>query len=623
LALFLSVAAQFCTKHNVAVTNNNSPQEVAERLLRILSKDELNAVASDAGLGAGAHLNAIAASLGNLSRYEIARIVFKAACSTLLLLQDIFANLTSFGVSARTTGCVFVLADTLHPGQQCELEFSPQAIGCISDWRTDHAWGPVDGQSLQSLLSKWRSLNSPLSQILQAAAPRKVEGDIDVVETFIQSRMAQARGDASRELIREPDHVYRNSEAEVFLHFVISRVTEVAHRLSHIPVGSQPAEVKSIVRYTTEFLRQSGKILPSSKYLSKKTNVAQPSQHYLRRHERFLRDFDRFREDLFLLADLIEGERLFDILRLDVWSSRPQLFEVWTLLAILRWLAHRGYGIELLKLEQTVGAIKWQLAYAKDKEPCALVKGTPKGSVSYLYYQLFRSSGDMPDLALLSGAESSSAPIWSVDPKHSEKEGYSIKAYQRTAERYRDSFGAPLSIVAEYFERSDCAANPIDFGHSAYLIHNCQPGKQGLALLLNQLSSRHPVIRTTLVCLDVSQSFRPHLPYILPGLLRTLDGENGRWLDEVVCFAGSAIRKKGLRGFLESGDGLDTSSLGLNEGTNAEPLVQAVAGVVQESGANRIILVTDGVFDLPLDALIQRFRSEMSVAVDIINAPAQ
>lgn len=53
------------------------------------------------------------------------------------------------------------------------------------------------------------------------------------------------------------------------------------------------------------------------------------------------------------LASLAEADAYLDALRADIWSSRPQLFEVWVLVSILGWLERRGYAVELLKLEGT------------------------------------------------------------------------------------------------------------------------------------------------------------------------------------------------------------------------------------------------------------------------------
>src|SRR5205807_2541200 len=97
----------------------------------------------------------IAACLSVRPRYEIARVVLTLAKSTIRMLQEIFESLESLGVSVRTTGCVFVLADPTQPDPKSELEFSPQAVGTVSDWKVERDWNPVK-EPLQALLSKWR-----------------------------------------------------------------------------------------------------------------------------------------------------------------------------------------------------------------------------------------------------------------------------------------------------------------------------------------------------------------------------------------------------------------------------------------------------------------------------------
>jgi len=192
-----------------------------------------------------------------------------------------------------------------------------------------------------------------------------------------------------------------------------------------------------------------------------------------------------------LERDLLEESSIFELLKLNVWSARPQLYEVWVLTQILLWLAGRGYKVNVLRSSNESRGVRWNLAYAKDSEPCAGITGTD-GAASYLFYQLYQPSGDMPDLCLLSDPEPGSPRIWSVDAKHSQMKSYSRRAYKTTAERYRDSFGSPLSICSEYFPRVEFNGNPISFSPGALLVHDCRPGGGGLALLLELLSGCHP-----------------------------------------------------------------------------------------------------------------------------------
>src|SRR5215469_12208578 len=179
------------------------------------------------------------------------------------------------------------------------------------------------------------------------------------------------------------------------------------------------------------------------------------------------------------------------MLSLNVWSARPQLYEVWLPTHILKWLAGRGYRVQLLRSSSESRGVRWNLAYAKDTEPCARITGLGE-EVSYLFYQLYQPSGDMPDLCLLSDSEPGSPRIWSVDAEHSQVKSYSRRAYKTTAERYRDSFGSPLSICSEYFPRVEFHGNPISFSPGALLVHDCRPGGAGLALLLEMLAGCHP-----------------------------------------------------------------------------------------------------------------------------------
>ncbi len=574
---------------------------VAERLLRILSREEVAFLADSLGLS-GANASQIADSLGALPRYEIARIVLKVGNSTVRLLQDIFDCLMSLGVSVRTTGCVFVLADPLQAGDQCDLEFSPQAVGSVCDWRADRDWEPLK-ESLQSMKSRWMGLHPDLSKLLYDAKPRWEEGELDVVQSFIEQQE-----------VREPDREIRDESADKALHFLISQLKKMKDRLSQLPEGALPSEITWILRDLDEFLYEADRVLESGERWG---DPEAPSEYDLYRYEELFRDLDRLREDLYLLAGLTEGERLFDMLRLDVWSSRPQLYEVWILLTILRWLSRRGFSVQLLKLQKSIATVRWELAYSKDSAPCAVVKG--EVATAYLFYQLYRPSGDMPDLALLSGPTPGSAPIWTVDPKHSERGGYSMNDYRLTAKRYRDSFGAPISIVVEYFRRADCVENPVDFGGGAYLIHDCGPSRSGLDLLLRELSPLHPALATTVVCIDVSQSFASHLALVLPRIGERLDETKEPILDEFVCFAGNATRMSGLRTWLRSGETHTASTLGLEDGTRAGPLLGTIASVVQGTGAAGILLVTDGSFDVPLESVVQHLREGMGLDVRIVS----
>jgi hypothetical protein len=567
---------------------------VAERLLRTVSRQEARELAVRLGLP-DTDASSLAASLGSLPRYEIVRTILQFALPTLRLLQEIFGYLAVLGVSVRTTGCSFVLADPLQPGAPCELEFSPQAVGMVCDWRGDLR--PVK-TSIPEIKPRWQAFGRTLRVLIQNARPHTKKGEIDLIQSYIAG-----------EEIRQRDRTNRHQSAGRILRYVANPIADLCQRLG-AGRESLPGDVLWVLEAAEAFRRDAERVLPKRDMRGERT---EPTAYELRPYEQFLRDFDRWREDVRLLADLVEGEGVLDLLRLDVWSSRPQLFEVWTLLTILAWLSHRGYGVELRKLESTATTMRWSLAYAKEKLPCASVVGS-QGSM-FLFYQLYRPSGDMPDLALLAGPDSGATPVWTVDPKHSELSGYTIEDYRKTAIRYRDSFGAPLSIVLEHFERADANQNPLPFGPGACLIHDCGPARPGLDHLLNELEAVHPALITTLVCLDASKSFGA-LSQALTHIRLLLADPAVRVLDEFVCFAGTAARKEGLREWASSASPKSNASIwGLEEGTKAAPLVQTINEVFRDRRITQLLLVTDGELDVPMELVVGQLRDRLKLDV--------
>jgi hypothetical protein len=129
----------------------------------------------------------------------------------------------------------------------------------------------------------------------------------------------------------------------------------------------------------------------------------------------FAVDFDKFIEDIYALSDLTQGDGLIDLLQIDIWSARPQLFEIWVLMTLLSWIHGLGYVIDFLKTDNRgEGApFRWNLSYSKDSKPCAAI-GNGDGSRQFLFYQLYRPTGDMPDISLLKDGNPSSARCWSA-----------------------------------------------------------------------------------------------------------------------------------------------------------------------------------------------------------------
>jgi hypothetical protein len=135
-------------------------------------------------------------------------------------------------------------------------------------------------------------------------------------------------------------------------------------------------------------------------------------------------------------------------------------------------------------------------------------------------------------------------------------------------------------------------------------------------MLFQHLSAIHPAIAVTLVCIDASGSFVATLPSVLPRVTELLDDCEQEILDEFVCFAGTAVRKNHLRSWLaDPTESHTASSLGIGAGTNASPLIDAVNAAVRDSDVTRVVLVTDGAFDIPLDSVLHKLHDEMQLEV--------
>jgi hypothetical protein len=432
------------------------------------------------------------------------------------------------------------------------------------------------------------------------------QGDLDVVQSCIEKRTVYEQ------------NYRKDSDAQKVLGYYLSQVAAFRSRLETVDQDTLPSEIQSIMRDSRKLLTACDSAGPRRRSWRSESPPERPSERLLPHYvpPRFVSDFDKFLEDLHLLADLIQGEGLFDLLRLDIWSSRPQLYEVWVMLSILGWIEGQGYRVELRRAVDSPNKapFEWDLAYSRDSRPCATVFDSSSTPVGHLFYQLYRPSGDMPDISMLKETDPFSAPVWSVDPKHSPRRGYALTDYRRTAERYRDSFGAKLSLVAECFPRP--WSNPTDFGDGAKLFVDCNPSGSGLPLLLAELQTFHPPTAQWLLCIDFSSSFadrRDGALQRLRGRVRA-SGEECRFVKEYVCFAGNAVSVRATQTWLTDGTLEDP---GVKGGTSFAPLYRVIGKVVKALRVQRVVLVTDGEFDIPLEVAKTRLENDLSAVVEV------
>src|ERR1043165_797584 len=577
------------------------------RLVRFLTDAELQSLGAQIGLGEKIDEEHILTATSSMPHYEVVRLFLEAASPTLLLLRQVFDALEVLGVHARTTGCLFVLANPSKPGERTELVFSPQAVGMVAVWPIEKDWNRLVA-SLQDLKRRGFAFKPVWNQLLDDSKGRWEKGDLDVVRSVI------AKKSVYEEEYRE------DRDAQKVLGYYLNQIATFQSRLEAATQGTLPPEIESIMIASRQLLVASERY--QSRRWKSKSPDKRPEEWLLRRYvnPRFVSDFDKFLEDLYLLADLIQGEGLLDLLRLDIWSTRPQLYEVWVMLSVLRWFESQGYKVQLRrpKDRSDEAPFEWDLVYSRDSRPCATVYDSPSRPIGYLFYQLYRSSGDMPDISMLKAADSSAAPMWSLDPKHSLRGGYSLSDYRRTAERYRDSFGAKLSLVVECFPRP--WSNPTDFGNGAKLILDCNPSGSGLPLLLAELETLHPPttkrIGKQLLCVDFSSSFANRRDIALEELRRRLrlSRENG-FVEEYIGFAGNSVRIGGTTSWLRGGTLADP---GLNDGTSFASLYEAISNVVKTTIVEKVILVSDGQFEIALELAKAQLKNELGVEVEVI-----
>jgi len=432
-----------------------------------------------------------------------------------------------------------------------------------------------------------------------------------------------------REMTYEPDEDHTNEDAQQVLRHFADRLKQMQDRLKEISEELRPEEITWILQDVRQLQQNIARCLdrPRDRYLSRQSRSAEPLDNYIierytQRH--FTTDFDKFLEDIYSLGDFTRAKSIADMLQIDIWSTRPQLFEVWVLLKLMSWLRGRGYTIELMRTENVgeQSPFRWNISYSKDSKPCAVVQDIQGGSQQFLFYQLYRPSGDMPDISLLERSDPSSSPIWAIDPKHSEKGGYSKSDYQKTAIRYRDSFGAKLSLVVEYFDRSELEElNPIEFGPSAKLIHGCYPDGNGIPILLRELDKFHPIRGQVLVCIDFSSSFSTKRDGVLDGLRRLYkSGLLTNMLPECICFAGNATILGNFDHWLNAEDRLQLLPGELVEGTESAPLLSTILNLKERMPISEIVILTDGGFDIPIENLINQIQDKLAATATVISS---
>ena len=592
-----------------------------ERVLALLQQDERRNFMRACGLEPDAKTTDLEKALAGLPRYEVIRIFLSVAAPTLQMIMDVFRAMEQLGIAVRTTGCVFVLANAIggHKMQK-EIVFSPQSVGILSEW-TSFSESAVRSTSFNELAERWKSFQDIWRRLIRRAEVNIERGELDIVESYI-----------NHENVYEDDMDCTDYKAQAVLKYILQKVERVHALIVEVQEEDLQDSLISLRYGMASFLGAARKTLAPKNGQQRrlrrrsygKDEDEPPERVLVERYttKQFPDEIDRFIEDAFLLGNISQRSppQLADLLRLDLWSSRPQMYEIWLLLSILVWLLHKGYKVQLCKLDMDTAdsATRWNLSFSREKDPCAVITRKVQ-QPQYLFYQVYRASGDMPDICLSSGIGEEFQAIWSLDAKHSERSGYSATDYRKTAERYRDSLGASLSVVAEYFDRSDIGqANPITYGHATALVRACRPGSPGRDVLFDLLSPFHPAVGGILVCIDFSESFCSQRSTIASEFREWCMRGNVTCLDRFVSFANKAEVYEGFNQWLQNPEAaLPACSVG--SGTYAAPLIEIVRQEVRNAQVSSIMLLTDGQFDMSIGEIVSHLEAEHGRRVFLFN----
>lgn len=298
--------------------------------------------------------------------------------------------------------------------------------------------------------------------------------------------------------------------------------------------------------------------------------------------------FKIFIESVSFLHQRIPAKDLTQLLRLDVFRHRPQLYEMWVMCTILKTLRDGGCAIQLLEVVSDEKSNRvWNLKYAKATSPVAEI--TKDDAKLFLFYQLFRRrrTGDMPDISLWRDRAAETTPVWIVDPKFSERGGYSMSSYVSTAQRYKEQFQpSDFSCVLEYFPRPEIGVDP-------RVILDVAPRGEGLGVLQRLLKKAHGLALVTIAILDLSDSYVNDVLAVVPQLRQLVTA--GELSDTCILFAGNAKVCASLIEASRRAFDIERAALGAN--SSIMPALAEARRFSTEDDRQAFILLSDGVFD--------------------------
>jgi hypothetical protein len=551
----------------------------ARAVVDLLNDAEQSVAAVGLGLAQDANADAVADALVRLPRADTLRALVGAAPEVIEMLKDIAGWLDQHGISARTTGFTLSI-DGL--ADDTGISLSAQEVAVTCSWPNRLSKARQD--SFARLLVEWRAIAHHWAALVSQASPRQTRVSIDPVKSAI-----------ARQAVMKLPRDRADATARVALSHLAERLNRTIAVVERMPASSRTGDVQRLLVQLNRAAKAAGTALSAGTRF--KATRGPAVEQALRRYSALDQRLATFQEDVYASAVLSEAMTQ-DLFQLHLWRNRPQLYEVWVLVSLLRWLETLGYSVKPLEVTKKPGErSRWHLSYAKASKPCAMVHDG--GKASYVFFQLFRSSSDngpadMPDIALLDGPSPRDRAIWAVDPKHSARAAYRLGDYRSTGARYATRFGAKLAAVVEYYPREDLpGGNPHQLDDRALLVKDASPHGKGMQMLLDQIGTFHPAVPRTVLCVDMSASFDSKRASALEDARSRFATSNPPLRDVFVWFAGGACHASGATAFASGAELPEPPEL--DRGTSLQALVAILKPLIRP-GIDRIVVVGDGEF---------------------------
>ncbi len=520
--------------------------------------------------------------------------VMSLRTKTLQMLREVLEFLLGQQSAVRTTGSLLVLKE--------EFDIAPQQVDAALKW-SKRATRRISSATWEELEKRFSGEVKPiLVDIAKYGAVNVRKKREDYMKASMRARFGggpmQIRVTNIASYDRDGFETRKDYGEKI--EDLDRKVAELRDRVDNVHAGRLFSDIKKLSRRFRQDLHQSDQDIRFAEIHQNLSTGRGPTDED---HE----TWNIFVEDILFLADVEESGPMADVFRMDLFRKRPQLFEVWIVVVILRFMRTIGYKLEI-KFDSThAGRPVWNLNYAKSQTHIAKLTRASDGQQSFLFYQLFRpgqARDEMPDIALMPSERPEDTPIWIMDPKHSERGAYSLADYREVGTRYQAAFSPLRTWIVEYYARPKLGNdNPLILGQDVELLRDVSPGGEGHQYLLRELRALHRGTRETLVLADVSGSFGGNLPRLAADL-RRLWTEGVTFYGDIIWFSDRAQSVSFDADALDRGELHPPDDLG--GGTRFAPALELAEAVCKDArGDLTVRIYTDSQFSdvSPADAI--------------------